>query len=86
MGGAISSTTLPQALIERAMLAEQALTSLAQVSPDLTPLVAELVEKLRSGVSQKVQGGQGPQQQGGTGIGGALQALVSAGGAPPPVA
>ena len=87
MGGGITSTTLPQALIERAMFAEQALTALAQVSPDLTPLVAQLVEQLRSGVMQQVQGGgqQGIQQPGGTGLEGVLQALTSGGG-PPPVA
>ncbi len=88
MGGSITSATLPQALIERAMLAEQALTSLAQVDPRLTPLVATLVEQLRSGVQQQIQGGgQGVQQQqpGGAGLGDVLKSLAS-GGAPPPVA
>ncbi len=86
MGGAITSTTLPQALIERAMFVEDALKSLAQVSPNLTPLVAQLVEQLRSGVQQQIQGGgQGNQQPGNAGLGGILQSLA-AGGAPPPVA
>ncbi len=53
----INQNTLPQAVIERAMLVEQTLTSLSQVAPTLTPLVAGLIDQLRSGVSGALQGG-----------------------------
>lgn len=57
MGGDISQNTLPQAVIERAMMAERALKSMSEVAPSLTPLVAGLVDQLHAGVAGMLQGG-----------------------------
>lgn len=57
---AISPATMPQALIEHAMLAEQVLTSLAKIAPSLTPMVAQIIETLRMNVAGLVQGGAQP--------------------------
>ena len=62
MGGAppISSATMPQAVIEKAMLVENSLTALARLAPTLTPIVAQMIDALRMNVAQAIQGSQQP--------------------------
>lgn len=71
----------PNAIGERAMAAEQALGSLAQVMPDPAPLT-DIIARLRAAVLASLQSAGGPPQQGapsGAGLGGIVQP-------PPPVA
>jgi len=84
MGAAppVSSMTLPQAIIERAMLVEQVLQSLASVAPGLTPAVAQIIDLLRASVAGQLQGGQSPMGMGAPGTPG--MGMMGAAPAPAP--
>ena len=60
------------AVIERAMMIEQMLSSLAQMLPEFAPAADQMVQLLRSGVVQAMQGSPSPtpqQNMMGTGMG-----------------
>lgn len=86
--GAGVASNFPQAIIERAMLAEESLKSLAQILPDLMPVMAQMIDTLRAAVGGAVQGGPTPNPAMGP-MAGMLSAPAqpspAGAGAPPPM-
>lgn len=89
----MTAATFPQAIIERAMLVEDGMKSLAQIIPDAMPALAALIDQFRTVVGMAIQGGGGGmgmgmgQQQPMGGMGGPMippaQPMQGAAGAPP---
>lgn len=68
----LGANAAPQALIERAVAAEQALTALVRLAPDLGPVIAQQIDQLRAAVGGLLQGGSSgpasPMMGGGMGM------------------
>ena len=78
-GGPGAGSTQQGAVIERAMLIEQGIMSLAKLMPELGALADDLISRLRAGVASTLQQGSAQAPQGGaTGAGAVSQLLAGA--------
>lgn len=80
-----AGATQQGAVVERAMLIEQGLMSLAKLMPELGVLVDDLTSRLRAGVASVLQQGSAQGSQGGASMtgGGMLTNLLASAMRPP---